>query len=190
MKTESGFRKRCKRYNDPWDAHELTFSCHQRRAFLSRDRTRSYFAEAVERARVMHAFDVWAYVIMPEHVHLLVWPRQEVYSISAILKSIKQSVSRRAIAWLRRNHPAGLASLATGQRHCRYRFWLAGGGYDRNIRAPRAIRKAIEYIHANPVERGLVERPEDWLWSSCREWDIEDPGPIGLDKDSCLRSLE
>ena len=113
MEIKGRFRKRCHRWNEPGDAHELTFSCYRQRKFLSRSRTRAYLAEAVSKARRKHAFDVWAYVIMPEHVHLLIWPREQVYSISAILKSIKQSVSRRAICWLRRANPAGLVHLTT-----------------------------------------------------------------------------
>jgi putative transposase len=96
---EETFRKTCRRWNAPWDAHELTFSCFRRRAFLGKDRTRHYLAEAVNRARTIHGFHVWAYVMMPEHVHLLIWPGAEVYSISAILLSIKQSVARRAVRW-------------------------------------------------------------------------------------------
>ncbi|HUS48268.1 MAG TPA: transposase [Phycisphaerae bacterium] len=190
MQSVSGYRKLCKRYNKPWDAHELTFSCYQRRAFLSRDRTRQFLADAIVRARELHSFDLWAYVVMPEHVHLLIWPRNEAYSVSAILKAIKQSVSRRAIGWLRVNDPSGLANLATGQKHAPYRFWQDGGGYDRNLRSAKALLRAIGYIHDNPVARGLVRRPEDWAWSSYRQWEFNGPGAISIDKEACLRSLE
>jgi putative transposase len=50
----------------------------------------------------------------------------------------------------------------------RRRFWQPGGGYDRNITSIEALRAMIDYIHANPVRRGLVARPEDWEWSSAR----------------------
>jgi putative transposase len=190
MITPWGYRKRCKRFNIPWDAHELTFSCYRRRALLSRDRTRNYLAQAVALARNVHSFDVWAYVVMPEHVHLLVWPRRDDYSVSAILKTLKQSVSRKAIGYLRRTNPDGLRALATGQKHCPYRFWQDGGGYDRNIRTAAALRKAVEYAHNNPVVRELVPRPEDWIWSSCRDWEFGEEGPIPIDRESCLRSME
>ena len=189
MKADHRYRKRCRRWNDPWDAHELTFSCYRGRKFLLSERTRGYLVEAVAKAREKHAFDVWAYVIMPEHVYLLIWPRQQAYSISAILKSIKQSVSRRAIGWLRRENPTGLVQLATGQKDNPYRFWQDGGGYDRNIRKAETLRKAIDYIHGNPVKRGLVENPEDWYWSSCRSWMLDEEGPIPIDKESCNLSL-
>ena len=90
--------KRCRRYNDPGDAHALTFSCFHRQAFLSRDRSRQWLVDAVELARGKHEFDLWAYVVMPEHVRLLLWPRQASYDMSKILTTIKQSVTHRALA--------------------------------------------------------------------------------------------
>ncbi len=74
--------KTCKRYNIPGHAHELTFTCFRRFQLLSRERTCRWPIDAVGRARSCHAFDIWAYVIMPEHVHLLIFPRGESYNIS------------------------------------------------------------------------------------------------------------
>ncbi len=181
-------RKTCQRWNVPWDAHELTFSCYRRQAFLSKDRTRKYLADAVNRARAKMGFHVWAYVMMPEHAHLLIWPAKEVYSISAILKAVKQSVSRRAVAWLKANNPSGLRWLATGYTDKPYQFWQDGGGYDRNVRNSKALRDIFTYIHNNPVKRGLVSQPEDWKWSSARDWASLAVGPIPIDKETCLNS--
>ena len=183
------FRKTCQRWNNPWDAHELTFSCFRRRGLLSKDRTRHYLTEAINKARMAHGFHVWAYVVMPEHVHLLIWPASEVYSISSILKTIKQSVARRAVRWLKANNPKGLQWLATGRRDKPYQFWQDGGGYDRNVRSSKALRDVFAYIHNNPIKRGLVARPEEWQWSSARDWAELGAGPISIDKDSCLASF-
>jgi putative transposase len=177
-------RKTCRRYNDPGHAHELTFSCFQRRPFLSRDRTRLYLRDAILSAKTEHAFDLVAYVFMPEHAHILIWPREEEYDISAILKSIKQPVARRAILYLRRQNPRGLRWLATGRTDKPYRFWQTGGGYDRNMIKSATIRQAAEYIHNNPVRRGLVGVPEDWYWSSAREWVEPGTGPLPVDRES------
>jgi len=181
-------RKTCQRWNVPWEAHELTFSCYQRRAFLSKDRTRAYLADAVNRARSGLGFHVWGYVIMPEHVHLLIWPAKETYSISSILQAVKQSVSRRAVGWLKAQNPPGLRWLATGRPDRPYRFWQDGGGYDRNIRSGEELTDVLGYIHNNPVKRGLVSLPEDWAWSSARDWAGRNAGPIPIDKTSCLDS--
>jgi REP element-mobilizing transposase RayT len=87
-------RKTCKRYNTPGHAHALTFSCFRRQAFLSKDGSRQWMIEAIDRARDKLHFHVWAYVIMPEHAHLLVWPTEKEYDISEILNAIKQSVAK------------------------------------------------------------------------------------------------
>ena len=55
--------------------------------------------------------------------------------------------------------------MKRGKRVDRY-FWQPGGGLDRNVSEPKAILAMIEYIHANPVRRGLAARPEEWRWSS------------------------
>jgi putative transposase len=137
---------------------------------LDKDRTRLWFLEALERARRQHEFDLWAYVLMPEHAHILLCPRGLHYEIAGILKSMKQSVSRRAVLYLKGTAPNFLGRLEVkwpdGRRE--HRFWQQGGGYDRNILKPETAWKAIEYIHNNPVRRGLVDSPTDWEWSSAR----------------------
>lgn len=163
-------RKECRWINHPGDVHALTFSCDRRRPLLSRDRTRNWLIEAIEEARDRLQFDVWAYVIMPEHVHLVIHPREPEYDISRILWRIKRPVGRKAIAFLRTHATEWMERLARrrsdGTTECR--FWQAGGGYDRNLVEEKTIEKVIGYIHRNPVRRGLVERPEDWEWSSAR----------------------
>ena len=66
------FRKTRRRFDEPGQARELTFSCYHGYQFLNRDRTRSWFLEELESARRKWSFDLWAYVLMPEHVHLLI----------------------------------------------------------------------------------------------------------------------
>ena len=65
-----------------------------------------------------------------------------------------------------------------------YRFWQPGRGYDRNIWTAEELHEKIDYIHANPVRRGLVERPGDWAWSSWRAWELGVDQPIAIDRDS------
>ena len=184
MDTEVGFRRKCRRYNTPGHAHFLTFSCYKQQAFLSKDRIRHYLAEALLKAKGKYHFDIWAYVFMPEHVHFLLWPWEETYSISSVLHSIKQSVSRRAVIYLRKHNPTGLEFLATGQKDRPYRFCQDGGGHDRNVISPKAIRATIEYIHNNPVRRGLVQYPTQWPWSSASDWLEQLEGPVPIDKHS------
>jgi putative transposase len=103
---------------------------------------------------------------MPEHAHLLVYPTIPNYSVSNILNSIKQSVAKRALIYIRREAPAFLKHMLDSQPNgdVHYRFWQRGGGYDRNIIEPKAAYHEIAYIHDNPIRRGLCQRPEHWLW--------------------------
>ena len=102
--------------------------------------------EAIEKSRLRHQFDLWAYVIMPEHVHLLVWPRLPGYSISAILGTMKQSVAKRAVAFIQRHAPEFKGVLEDRQPNgkCSYRFWQRGGGYDRNLTSSGVIMATID----------------------------------------------
>jgi putative transposase len=182
MRIDDVYRKKCKRLNFTGQAHELTFSCYQNQNFLKSPRICWFLIDAINTARQKHDFSLWAYVFMPNHVHLIIFPRKSPYSIAAILRSIKQSVSRRAINYLFENNPAGLRKLATGQSHPPYRFWQAGGGYDRNIVAVDTLVTAIQYIHNNPVRKSLVAIADDWLYSSIRDWNNQ-TGPLSVDFD-------
>ena len=183
MPQDKNYYKKCHRYDISGHAHELTFSCYRRREFLSRQRTCDWLVESVDRARQKYCFSLWAYVFMPEHVHMLICPEAEEYSIARILQSIKQPVSQKAIGYLKRNNPDGLQKLATGQNCRTHRFWQDGGGYDRNIIKEETIINAVRYIHCNPVRRSLVENPEQWYYSSAGAWQGDD-GPLKIDFDT------
>jgi putative transposase len=181
------YTKRCHRWDMAGHAHELTFSCYQDRPFLSRERTCEYLADAIITARARHDFDLWAYVFMPNHVHLIIHPRQDEYSIGGTLRSLKQPVSRRALDFLKRNNPDGLRLLATGQQDEPYRFWQKGGGYDRNITRARTLMETVRYIHNNPLRKGLVETADQWRYSIAADWQNVRTGPIPIDFDTFPR---
>ena len=140
-------------------------------------------ADAINAASEKRIFHVWAWVFMPEHVHLLIMPTIEYYEISSILGSIKLSVSRRIISKARKEKANFLLKMATNEKGKPYRFWMPGGGYDRNMNSDKAIRNSVEYIHNNPVRRGLTANAVEWDWSSAWEWELDIPGPIRIDKD-------
>ena len=161
QRDDGSYRKTRVSVNEPGHVHELTFTCYKRLPLLNRDRTRRWFVAALDRARTRLKFDLWAYVIMPEHAHVLLLPRDPVYDVALILKSIKQSVARRAIQFLRDEAPEWMPRLAvpTSKSVTEHRFWQAGGGYDRNIDHVKTAWSSVEYIHRNPVRRGLVHTP-------------------------------
>jgi len=183
-------RKQRRSYDFPGDPHFVTFSCYQRQKFLSKDRTRQYVVEAIARAQTSLSFDLWAYVIMPEHVHLVLLPRDSA-PMAAILKSIKQSVARRAIHWLKANAPEFLVRLEEHKNgRMVYRFWQRGGGYDRNLRSAADIHEKIVYTHENPVRRGLVADAVLWKWSSAAAWESGSDVPLAIQRDSVPSLVE
>jgi len=178
------YTKRCHRYNVAGNAHELTFSCYNNQPFLSAERVCEYLVDSIISSRKKNQFDLWAYIFMPSHVHLLICPGRKQYSISDILLSIKQPVSRKSVNYLKNNNRDGLKYLQTHQIHRSYRFWQKGGGYDRNITKVKTIIDLVRYIHNNPVRKGLVENTEQWYYSSAADWQGTNQGPIPIDFDS------
>jgi putative transposase len=163
-------RKLRRPFNAPGHAHELTFTCYHRYPLLARDRTRQWLIDSIRAARETCGFDLWAYVIMPEHAHILLMPRSEQYDIARILKSIKQPVARKAMNYLRANAPHWMERLRVVETNgqVEHHFWQTGGGYDRNIVKGATAWAAVDYLHLNPVRRGLVATPTEWIWSSAR----------------------
>jgi putative transposase len=176
-------RKTVHSFDIPGEAHALTFTCFRRLQLLSKDRTRRWFVVGMEAARKRLDFALWAYVIMPEHVHVIVWPQQPIYQMGKIKTALKVEVSRKALRYLRVQAPRFLEKLIDVQPNgdVHHRFWQRGGGYDRNINEPLTLETMIEYIHNNPVRRGLVEKATDWVWSSARYYAGYANVPIKMD---------
>lgn len=118
---------------------------------------------------------------MPEHVHMLIYPREASAKAGIVAGKIKEQVARKAIRYLEENAPQWIEriSVLEGNR-LRRRFWQPGGGNDRNAVELSTVQRMITYIHMNPVRRGLVSRPEDWLWSSARWYAGIQPVPIEM----------
>ncbi|MFI4897925.1 MAG: REP-associated tyrosine transposase [Phycisphaerales bacterium JB059] len=157
-------RKKLRRYEIKGHARFLTFSCNQRLALFENPAIRDTFAEQVFLARSRLGFKLFAWVIMPEHVHLLVLPLES--TVPSILSATKRPFSALVLQRWRELEAPVLERIRDGSGA--ERFWQAGGGYDRNIFSEGELREKIRYIHENPVRRGLVEREEDWAWSSAR----------------------
>lgn len=168
-------QQRPRAYNEAKQAHELTFSCYHRYRFLEKDRTCRWLADAIRLACGALEYSLWAYVFMPEHVHLIVYPRRTRYDTSELLAAIKEPVSRRAIAFLEREAPEWLERIRTRHRETFvHHFWQIGRGFDRTIENGRTLRNMIDYVHDNPLRRRLVSDPRNWTWSSAG-WFVEQP---------------
>lgn len=165
-------RKRRQTFNEPGHAHELTFSCYRRLPLLATTCAKETFLKALDEARKRLQFEVWAYVVMREHVHLLIHPIRKEHRIAQKLMAIESSFAKQLLTELRSRDSEMLKKLVVRSRDGRpaYRVWQAGGGYDRNLFSPKAIHACINYIHANRVRSGLCESELDWPWSSARAY--------------------
>lgn len=149
-----------KRYQQTGDFHFLTFSCHSRRPYLDNSSVRDLFEKVLEQTRRRYVFFVFGYVIMPEHVHLLVSePRRA--TLGRAIQALKTSVSRQ--------------SSPRPFRLPRY--------YDFNVFSGDKRTEKLKYMHRNPVARGLVNRPEDWRWSSFRHYLYGDVGTVEIESE-------
>ncbi len=141
-------------------------------ALLGKDRSRLWFIDALNRSNLRFNIACWAYVIMPEHVHLLALPGPVPVNLSSWVSSLKRRVTHAAVKYLSQHNPNFLTRLLDIQPSGRksYRFWQPGGGVDVNRWTDAKIWDKIDYIHNNPVRRGLVTRPADFEWSSYRDY--------------------
>lgn len=145
--------------------HFITCSCYRRMPLLRSPRARDRFLKVLSEVRKRYDFALWGFVVMPEHIHLLM-SEPETGDPSAVMKVIKQRVSR-ALRRTNKRMPGQLA-LWSSPSFKRYpRFWQRRF-YDFNVWSARKRNEKLNYMHFNPVRRGLVERPRDWRWSSYR----------------------
>ncbi len=157
--------KQLKRYYGGKDLHFLTFSCRHREPKLDPAPRKQLFLETLERVRQRYQFPVIGYVVMPEHVHLLVGEPQ-IGDLSVVLQVLKQTVSRHVS---REDKPEDKES-----------FWQSRF-YDFNVRTEHKRAEKLRYMHRNPVTRGLVASPEDWPWSSFRHYAFGEAGEVEVD---------
>jgi putative transposase len=168
-------RKTIKHYHEPGDVHELTFSCFHQIALLSNDAWRTKLARHLDAANAEFKFDLVAFVFMPEHVHLLVYPRMPAPDISGFLSALKNVMAKDIKAQLEAAKSPLLKRLTAQERPGKwvFRYWQEGPGYDRNMQTHEAVINAIEYIHMNPVRRKLVQRASQWNFSSARFYETD-----------------
>lgn len=159
-----------KRFQEARCLHFLTFSCHGREPRLATPLSREIFEKTLEESRKWYGFYVAGYVVMPEHVHLLI-TEPERAKLSIALQMLKQNVSRQM-----REPEGGL-------------FWLARY-YDFNVWTEAKRIEKLRYIHRNPVARGLVGSPEDWMWSSFRHYLSGAEGVVEIESPWTARKRE
>jgi putative transposase len=171
--------KGLKRYYGRGHLHFLTFSCYRRLPLLGRARARTAFVKALAAIRERYGFLLVGYVVMPEHVHLLI-SEEPKCTPSLVLKVLKQRVSRD-LRRQKRHVPTGQMRLAFKEDEAELaRFWQPRF-YDFNVYSAKKIREKIAYMHTNPVKRGLVGTPGEWAWSSFVSYERGEGGLVSID---------
>src|SRR5690348_3417171 len=131
----------------------------------------------LEQVRQRYDFVVVGYVVMPEHIHLLI-SEPEKGDPSRVMQALKQGFARRALKRSRQSGSAGQEPLFSveAEHVWQHRF------YDFNVWSKDKRIEKLRYIHRNPVARGLVATPEQWVWSSFRWYAYGKEGPVRLNE--------
>jgi putative transposase len=159
-----------KRFQEAKCLHFVTFSCHHREPLLGTALARDVFERVLEKARRWYDFYVCGYVVMPEHVHVLI-SEPERGKLSVALQMLKQNVAREL-------------RLPEGNPFWQERY------YDFNVWSQAKRVEKLRYIHRNPVRRGLVEKPEDWKWSSFLQYATGAEGIVEIESPWTARKRE
>ena len=174
------------RFHRAGDLHFLTFSCYQRQPLFPTPAPRDLFLESLERVRRRYRFVVVGYVVMPEHVHLLVSEPQR-DSLSTAMQALKLSFVRRLDGSVvpRSRNTSETWGIPCSEKHESQHFWQARY-YDFNVWTEKKRIEKLRYIHRNPVKRGLVASPEQWPWSSFRWYLYGENGPVKINDTEIL----
>jgi putative transposase len=160
--------------------HFITFSCYRRLPLLRSVRARNVFVDILGEVRDRYGFALVGYVVMPEHVHLLIGePKRGTPSL--VIQVLKQSVSRRL---LRKTRPpiGQMKMVFEDGGDSLSQFWQRRF-YDFNVWSLKKRVEKLHYMHMNPLKRKLVDHPKDWPWSSFSFYSNSKvkEGPIRID---------
>ena len=162
--------KGLRRFYGGGDLHYITCSCYQRKPFLGSASRRDLFLKIFEEVRQKYEFQVVGYVVMPEHIHLLIGEPDD-RSVAVAMQVLKQRMARQCLARGRSRFVEDAAPPP---------FWYPRS-YDFNVFSQKKVAEKLDYIHWNPVKRGLVASPEQWGWSSYRYYALGEDGPVKIE---------
>lgn len=166
-----------KRYYGADHLHFITFSCYHRQPWLASSRRRELLLKVFEHVRQRYGFVVVGYVVMPEHVHLLI-SEPEKGDPSRVVQAVKQGFARHVLRAWRQGRKRGQQELFgdQGEHVWQKRF------YDFNVWSERKRVEKLRYMHQNPIKRGLAQEPEQWTWSSYRSYAYGEAGAVKLNE--------
>ena len=167
--------KRLKRYYGQDHLHYLTCTCYHRQPWLASAGHRDLFVKILEETRQRYRFVVAGYVVMPEHIHLLL-SEPEQGTPSTVMQVLKQRFACNVLG-KRTSNRAPDELCPEAERHVWQRRF-----YDFNVWSARKRIEKLVYMHRNPVRRKLVEEPEQWPWSSYRYYAYGEEGVVKINQ--------
>jgi REP-associated tyrosine transposase len=204
-----------RRFHESGQCHFVTFSCYRRRPYFAAAEVFDLFVQCLEDMRLRFDVSVYGYVVMPEHVHLLLsepaafagdYSTAQVSAqktganlghralLAEAMHYLKLSFAKRARR-LRSSSSASSCTQVSAQRtganlgHLLGSFWEKRY-YDRNVRDYYEFTVKLRYLHRNPVKRGLVRAPEEWKWSSFRHYALREVGVMEIESEWTARDRE
>ena len=172
--------ERLKHYDKLGTARFITFSCHRRMNLFLDSGTFRLFLKSIDRVRQKYHFQLLGYVVMPNHVHLVIYPEKEL-ALGRVIGELKAHSAFHIINQWKSRHKEVLNQLeAIRNKRSVYALWQRRC-YDHNCRTIEVVREKIIYCHNNPVRAELVSDPGEWRWSSYRWYLGNRSGPIEID---------
>ena len=171
--------KNLKRFYGDGHLHFITFSCYRRLPLLGSAHARNILLQILSEVRDQYSFALVGFVVMPEHVHLLV-DEPKKGDPSQVMRALKQRVSARLRSQRKRAHPSQLTLGFSRKAGPLAHFWQRRF-YDFNVRSRKKKIEKLGYMHMNPVKRALVSRPRDWIWSSSEFYSGRNTNVIRID---------
>ena len=159
-----GYVYRTRRRAEEYSTRFFTFSCNHREMLFRSDSIKDEFALHLRETSRQMEVKLSAWVIMPNHIHLLVILEHP--QVKDYLRAVKSPFARDVLKRWRKSRDPIINRLGTCKGTA---FWLPGGGHDEAVTSPEQFESTVNYVHLNPVRWGLVSRSVDWPWSSARE---------------------
>jgi len=158
--------------------HFITFTCYRRLPLLRSVRARNAFVNILSEVRDRYGFSLVGYVVMPEHIHLLISEPVK-GTPSTVIQVLKQRVSRR-LRRKKRKPTEQLNMTFASSDDSLPRFWQRRF-YDFNVWSLKKRVEKLQYMHMNPLKRKLADHPKDWPWSSFSFYSKLQHGLIKID---------
>lgn len=161
--------------------HYITAVAYNRLPIFRKEETCRIFIDNLIEIKEIHPFKLIGYVIMPNHIHLIVNPLE--CNISIILMKLKGKCAKRIIDWLKeKNYSSSLKKLAINIKGREYAVWQKDSSAI-DLFSHKFLRQKLNYIHLNPVRAGLCENPAEWKWSSYRAYLPHKQGEVPVEMD-------